>query len=161
MCGIIGQINNNQNIDVSVFDKMRDTMIHRGPDGFGTEVLNDGLVAFGHRRLSIIDLTDHAKQPMCNEDQSVWLTFNGELYNFLSLKNELLNKGHIFVSNSDSEVLVHGYEEWGMNGLLQRIKGMFSFAICQSWLIYMKIKTAALNLEAKEFFLSMVLTELL
>jgi asparagine synthase (glutamine-hydrolysing) len=129
MCGIIGQINKNQKINVSVFDKMRDTMIHRGPDGFGTEVLNDGLVAFGHRRLSIIDLTDHAKQPMCNENQSVWLTFNGELYNFLTLKNELLEKGHIFLSNSDSEVLVHGYEEWGMNGLLQRIKGMFSFAI--------------------------------
>jgi asparagine synthase (glutamine-hydrolysing) len=129
MCGIIGQINKNQKINVSVFDKMRDTLIHRGPDGFGTEVLNDGLVSFGHRRLSIIDLSDHAKQPMCNEDKTIWLTFNGELYNFMSLKNELVNKGHIFVSNSDSEVLIHGYEEWGMRRLLERIKGMFSFAI--------------------------------
>jgi asparagine synthase (glutamine-hydrolysing) len=129
MCGIIGQINKNKKIDVSVFDRLRDILVHRGPDGFGTEILNDGKVALGHRRLSIIDLTDHAKQPMCNEDQTVWLTFNGELYNFLSLKKDLIDKGHKFVSNSDTEVLIHGYEEWGIEALLKKIKGMFSFAI--------------------------------
>jgi len=129
MCGIIGQINKKQKVNVIEFDRLRDILLHRGPDGFGTEILNEGKVALGHRRLSIIDLTDHAKQPMCNEDQTIWLTFNGELYNFLSLKNDLMNKGHKFVSNSDTEVLIHGYEEWGIEALLKKIKGMFSFAI--------------------------------
>jgi asparagine synthase (glutamine-hydrolysing) len=129
MCGIIGQINKKQKVDLTEFDRLRDILAHRGPDGFGTEMLNDGKVALGHRRLSIIDLTDHAKQPMCNEDQTIWLTFNGELYNFMSLKNDLIDKGHKFVSNSDTEVLIHGYEEWGIKALLKKIKGMFSFAI--------------------------------
>ncbi len=128
MCGIIGQISKSK-INLEEFDRIRDILYHRGPDGFGTEILNNGYVALGHRRLSIIDLTDHAKQPMCNEDGTVWLTFNGELYNFMSLKIELQKNGHIFISNSDSEVLVHGYEQWGLEGLLNRIKGMYSFAI--------------------------------
>lgn len=129
MCGIIGHINKNQKINLIEFDQLRDRLVHRGPDGFGTEVLNKGFLALGHRRLSIIDLTDFAKQPMCNEDQSIWITFNGELYNYKSLRDELILCGHRFVSNSDTEVLIHGYEEWGITTLLERVKGMFSFAL--------------------------------
>ena len=130
MCGIVGQINYTRDkIDRVLFDSMRDTLIHRGPDGYGTELLHNESIAFGHRRLSIIDLSDDGKQPMCNEDNSVWITFNGEIYNFYILKKELVSKGHIFKSKSDTEVLIHGYEEWGIENLLKKIKGMFAFAI--------------------------------
>lgn len=130
MCGIVGQINYSRNkIDRVLFDSMRDTLIHRGPDGYGTELLHNDLIAFGHRRLSIIDLSDNGKQPMCNEDGSIWITYNGEIYNFYNLKKELVSKGHVFKSKSDTEVLVHGYEEWGIKNLLKKIKGMFAFAI--------------------------------
>ena len=82
MCGIIGHIHRHQPVDEVLFNKMRDTLRHRGPDGAGTELLDGGRVAFGHRRLSIIDLSEHGKQPMGNEDGTVWLTFNGEIYNY-------------------------------------------------------------------------------
>lgn len=129
MCGIIGQVNNNNSVDEILFNKMRDSFSHRGPDGYGTEFLNNGKTALGHRRLSIIDLSELGKQPMCNEDGTVWLTFNGEIYNFQDIKTELLKYNHIFKSQSDSEVLIHGYEQWGINILLSKIKGMFAFAI--------------------------------
>ncbi len=129
MCGILAQINRDVQIDTAVFDKMRDTMTHRGPDGFGTMVLHDGRVAFGHRRLSIIDLSTDGKQPMSNEDGQVWITFNGEVYNFQSLRDQLIRCGHIFRSKTDTEVLIHGYEEWGIEGLLERLKGMYAFVI--------------------------------
>lgn len=127
MCGIIGELQKSKPINFNQFNKLRDLMFHRGPDGAGTQCLNGDLIAFGHRRLSIIDLTKNAKQPMCNEDGSVWITFNGEIYNFQELKEELSN--HIFKSNSDTEVLIHGYEEWGIEKLLEKIKGMFAFGI--------------------------------
>jgi asparagine synthase (glutamine-hydrolysing) len=129
MCGILAQINRDALVDTVVFDRMRDTMTHRGPDGFGTTVLQEGRVAFGHRRLSIIDLSIDGKQPMSNEDGQVWITFNGEIYNFQPLREQLIRAGHIFRSRTDTEVLIHGYEEWGMEGLLQRLKGMFAFVI--------------------------------
>ena len=126
MCGIVGQINyTREKIDRVLFDTMRDTLIHRGPDGYGTELLHNDSIAFGHRRLSIIDLSDDGKQPMCNEDNSIWITFNGEIYNFYNLKKELVSKGHVFKSKSDTEVLIHGYEEWGIKNLLKKLKGMF------------------------------------
>lgn len=127
MCGIIGEIKRNGDIDIDHFNEVRDLLIHRGPDGCGTEILGKGNIAFGHRRLSIIDLSENGKQPMCNEDKSVWITFNGEIYNFLELKSQLRN--HEFKSNSDTEVLIHGYEEWGIDKLLSKIKGMFAFGI--------------------------------
>ena len=127
MCGIIGEIQKHENINLEHFNERRDLLFHRGPDGFGTEVLGDGNIAFGHRRLSIIDLSENGKQPMCNEDRTIWITFNGEIYNFRELKAELQN--HIFISNSDTEVLIHGYEEWGIEKLLYKIKGMFAFGI--------------------------------
>jgi len=128
MCGIIGEINRSATVDLNHFNGLRDRMFHRGPDGAGTELLEQGRIAFGHRRLSIIDLTDNARQPMCNEDASIWITFNGEIYNYKILKKELAKK-HTFVSNSDTEVLIHGYEEWGLPLLLKKLKGMFAFGL--------------------------------
>ena len=129
MCGILGQANTTATIDRGAFDRMRDTLRHRGPDGAGTQLLSGDRIALGHRRLSILDLSPSGAQPMTNENGDVWLTFNGEIYNYPALKRELLETGHRFASTSDSEVLIHGYEEWGIDGLLRRIKGMFAFGI--------------------------------
>lgn len=129
MCGIVGQINRAEPVDQQLFQRMRDTLAHRGPDGYHSQFLNDHRVALGHRRLSIIDLSESGRQPMSNEDGSLWLTFNGEIYNFRLLREQLVARGHCFQSQTDSEVLLHGYEEWGIEGLLARLKGMFAFAI--------------------------------
>ena len=128
MCGIIGFVSATKGIRPEVFNAMRDTMVHRGPDGMGSEFWKDGMVAFGHRRLSIIDLSNDGAQPMSNADQSIWLTFNGEIYNFQELKT-FLEKKYTFHSGTDSEVLIYGYQEWGIEGLLERIEGMFAFAL--------------------------------
>lgn len=128
MCGIIGQRNFREPVDVEAFIARRDAMIHRGPDGAGLHLSPDGSSALGHRRLSIIDLSDGGRQPMCNEDGTLWLTYNGEIYNYRSLRAELQDLGHHFRSATDSEVLLHGYEEWGQS-LLPRLEGMFAFAI--------------------------------
>ena len=104
---------------------MTDPLAHRGPDDFGYYV--DNTVGLGHRRLSIIDLsTGH--QPMFNEDGTVCIVFNGEIYNFAEIKAELVSKGHRFSSNSDTETIIHAYEEWG-KGCLKRLRGMFAFAL--------------------------------
>ncbi|MDH3259131.1 MAG: asparagine synthetase B, partial [Deltaproteobacteria bacterium] len=92
---------------------MRDALFHRGPDDAGLYVSDDGMVGLAHRRLAIIDLSPNALQPMQNEDGSVWIVFNGEIYNFPELKEDLVDKGHIFRSNSDTEVIIHAYEEYG------------------------------------------------
>ncbi len=102
-------------------------MVHRGPDDAGTVIIP--YIGLGHRRLSIIDLSPRAHQPMTNEDRTVWLTFNGEIYNFPELRHDLESAGHRFASQTDSEVLIHGYEEWAIEGLLERINGMFAFAL--------------------------------
>ena len=129
MCGIVGQLKTNKQIDPEEFHAMRETLFHRGPDGAGTKFLQQNHIALGHRRLSIIDLSQHGKQPMCNEDGTLWLTFNGEIYNFQGIRQVLVQLGHKFKSKTDSEVLIHGYEEWGIRQLLSRIKGMFAFAL--------------------------------
>jgi asparagine synthase (glutamine-hydrolysing) len=132
MCGIAGIVSLEKGTPVkeSVLTKMRDTMIHRGPDGAGNWISSDKRVGLAHRRLSIIDLNAVASQPMCNEDGKVWITYNGEVYNHASLRKELLKKGHTFkTDHSDTEVLVHGYEEWGIEGLLRRIEGDYGFGI--------------------------------
>ena len=105
---------------------MNDQMVHRGPDQAGTFCAEG--ISLGHRRLSIIDLSEHGRQPMSNEDGSVRLVFNGEIYNFQDLAEELIAKGHQFASRSDSEVIVHGYEEYGLS-ILDKLRGMFAFAI--------------------------------
>jgi asparagine synthase (glutamine-hydrolysing) len=132
MCGIAGLLAYASDVraDDAVLTHMRDTMVHRGPDGAGNWISANGRVGLAHRRLSIIDLSDAAAQPMANEDGAVLVTFNGEIYNYRSLRTELVSAGHRFrTDHSDTEVLVHGYEQWGLNGLLQRIEGDFAFAL--------------------------------
>jgi len=122
MCGIAGYVGNG---DLQLLKRMCETMKHRGPDDEGFWV-GDG-VGLGHRRLSIIDLaTGH--QPMCNEDQTVWIAFNGEIYNYQELKGTLKRKGHTFETDSDTEVIIHAYEEYGSD-CPQYLRGMFAFAI--------------------------------
>ncbi|MCC6127008.1 MAG: asparagine synthase (glutamine-hydrolyzing) [Pirellulales bacterium] len=109
--------------------RMNDAMAHRGPDGEGIQLFTGArhAVGLGHRRLSIIDLAG-GKQPMCNEDCSVWITYNGEIYNYLELQKELQALGHRFRTRCDTETIVHAYEEWGA-GCVERLRGMFAFAI--------------------------------
>ena len=128
MCGISGIIQTYSPINPNVLNQMRDTVEHRGPDGASSWISPNGLVGLGHRRLSFLDLSDNGTQPLCNEDGTIWLTFNGEIYNYGELRLELQQLGHIFKSNTDSEVIVHGYEAWGVQ-VLHRLKGMFAFAI--------------------------------
>ncbi|MGN0975219.1 MAG: asparagine synthase (glutamine-hydrolyzing), partial [Gemmiger sp.] len=127
MCGIVGfaQKNHDRTAASGVIKAMADLIAYRGPDGEGYYV--DDSVALGHRRLSIIDL-EGGKQPMFNEDGSLVVVFNGEIYNFQTLRDELIAAGHTFASRSDTEVLLHGYEEWGRD-LPARLRGMFTFAI--------------------------------
>jgi len=129
MCGILAQFayDGTRPVDLDTLRAMADTMEHRGPDDADYRVR--GPVGLAHRRLSIIDLSAAGRQPMPNEDESVWLTFNGEIYNFPELRRELIGRGHRFRSNADSEVILHGYEEWGGPGCVERLRGMFGFVI--------------------------------
>ena len=106
---------------------MLDLQRHRGPDADG--LFDDAHAVLGHRRLAIIDLSPDARQPMANEDGTVWTVFNGEIYNYPELRAELVRAGHTFRTQSDTEVLVHGYEQWGVDGLVTRLRGMFGFAL--------------------------------
>lgn len=133
MCGIVGAIslgNSAFQITENYITRMRDTMRHRGPDGAGTWVSADGKVGLGHRRLAIIDLSNAAAQPMCNRDRSLWITFNGEIYNHAEIRRELEHKGHRVwkTDHSDTEVVLRAFEEWGID-CLKRFRGMFAFAI--------------------------------
>ena len=125
MCGFVGFVGGTDN-QSEVLTKMMDRIVHRGPDMGGQFI--DGRVALGFRRLSILDLTEAGAQPMANEDGSVVIVFNGEIYNFQELTAELMRAGHIFATRSDTEVLLHGYEQWGKE-MLQKLRGMFTFAI--------------------------------
>jgi asparagine synthase (glutamine-hydrolysing) len=128
MCGIVGLWTARAPVNVDRFGPMLDSLAARGPDGHGIRVLDDGSLLLGHRRLSIIDLSEAGSQPMTNEDGTIWLTFNGEIYNYRKLRGELERKGHCFRSQSDSEVIIHAYEEWGVDCVL-RFRGIFAFGI--------------------------------
>jgi asparagine synthase (glutamine-hydrolysing) len=131
MCGICGIYNKSSaEIYPENIVKMRDVMLKRGPDDSGLYIAPH--IGLGHRRLSIIDLSAAGHQPLSNEDNTIWMVYNGEIYNFLELRDRLIEKGHIFRSRTDTEVLVHGYEEWGIEDLLKEINGMFAFAIWDS-----------------------------
>lgn len=126
MCGICGIFDRSgEPIDRVTLEQMNTVIQHRGPDGYGYFV--DGGIGLGHRRLSIIDL-DGGAQPMANEERTLQVVFNGEIYNYVELREELKALGHRFKTNSDTEVLVHAYEQWG-EGCVNRFNGMFSFAI--------------------------------
>ncbi len=120
-CGFTGEVANREQL----LHAMAERITHRGPDSDGYYM--DDSIAMGFRRLSIIDL-DAGHQPLYNEDKTLVLTFNGEIYNYRDLRRELLDAGHVFATESDSEVLLHGFEEWGEE-LLPRLRGMFGFAI--------------------------------
>lgn len=124
MCGIVGFCSKEEDKGITI-KKMADRIIHRGPDQEGYYI--DEFIALGHRRLSIIDL-DNGTQPMFSKDNSLVLVFNGEIYNYIELKQELEKKNYKFETNSDTEVLLHGYEAWGKN-LPKKLRGMFAFAI--------------------------------
>jgi len=130
MCGIAGIFTLERPTtaeDIAAVKRMMAAQVHRGPDGEGLYQASHAVL--GHRRLSIIDLSDAGRQPMSNEDGTVWVTYNGEIYNFALLRDELILLGRHFKSRTDTEVLVHGYEEWGIEGLLYRLRGMFAFAL--------------------------------
>lgn len=127
MCGICGQYNFGEPAPVAYADikAMMDSIAHRGPDDEGHHI--DGPLGLGFRRLSIIDLSG-GHQPMSDQDESVWVVFNGEIYNFQELRRELQSFGHVFRTNSDTEVIIHGYKQWG-DEVLNRLNGMFGLAI--------------------------------
>ena len=128
MCGIVGFTGLRAERE-QILKQMMDAIVHRGPDGEGS-YFGEG-VALGHRRLSILDLSGGA-QPMFNEDKAIAVVFNGEIYNFMELRQQLVQAGHVFATDhSDTEVLLHGYEEWG-EAMLQKLRGMFAFAIWDS-----------------------------
>src|SRR3954454_18043122 len=127
MCGICGKLSfePGKRVSKDLLLDMAGTIAHRGPDDEGYYL--DQELGLGFRRLSIIDLnTGH--QPISNEDGSVWIVFNGEIYNFKELRDQLESKGHIFKTKTDTEVIVHLYEQYGTN-CLERLRGMFAFAI--------------------------------
>ena len=128
MCGILGWLRSPGESSERELRAAADLIAHRGPDDRGTYEDTSVGLALGHNRLSIIDLSAAGHQPMRNEDDSVVLVFNGEIYNFRELRDQLVSAGHTVRSKTDSEVLVHGYEEWG-DGLVERLCGMFAFAI--------------------------------
>src|SRR5258708_6588820 len=127
MCGISGimDITGRRPIDSGLLRRMTDSIAHRGPDGSGFHLAPG--IGLGHRRLAIIDVAG-GHQPLFNEDGSVAVSFNGEIYNFQALADELTEKGHRFRTHSDTEVIVHAWEEWGAD-CLRRFRGMFAFAL--------------------------------
>jgi len=149
MCGICGEIDFSNGVSVRPIQRMCKVLAHRGPDDEGAVFIkgnqyfevkdssefsmdkNGFEVALGHRRLSIIDLSPAAHQPMSNEDGRIWIVLNGEIYNFQEIREELKKNGHSFKSKSDTEVILHAYEEWGVE-CLNHFRGMFAFAIWDS-----------------------------
>src|SRR5256712_5854483 len=127
MCGIVGIVNVDprETVDEACLKRMRDLLRHRGPDGDGIWI--DGPVGLGHRRLAIVDVAG-GHQPMTNEDQTVWIVFNGEIYNHAALRPELQARGHRYRTRSDTETIIHLYEEEGER-CVERLQGMFAFAI--------------------------------
>jgi len=144
MCGIVGTYvfgSSPFTISESYISAMSDAMQHRGPDGAGSWISPDRKVGFGHRRLAIIDLSESANQPMTNEDESIWMIFNGEIYNHADIRTELEKTGHHTwrTDHSDSEVIIHAFEEWGID-FLHRLRGMFAIVLWdvrkrQLWLV--------------------------
>ncbi len=131
MCGICGIFEYGRatgGVTWDVVSAMRDTMVHRGPDDAGTWISADRRVGLGHRRLSIVDLSAAGHNPMTNETRDVWITFNGEIYNHEKLRPRLVERGHVYRSRTDTETIVHLYEEEGAD-LVHRLEGMFAFAI--------------------------------
>jgi asparagine synthase (glutamine-hydrolysing) len=127
MCGIVGIIDK-KGVDKDTLMEMCDSLIHRGPDDSGLWMNLNKTIGLAHRRLAILDLSDAGRQPMSDCEGTIWLTFNGEIYNFQTIKAELEKKGHTFKSNSDTEVVLKAYKEWGTD-CIKEFNGMFAFGI--------------------------------
>jgi asparagine synthase (glutamine-hydrolysing) len=144
MCGIVGALTFKDSaffITETYINRMRDTMLHRGPDGAGVWIAENGRIGLGHRRLAIIDLSTTAAQPMCNEDGTLWLSFNGEIYNHVDIRAELEQIANYpwKTDHSDTEVILHAFEQWGIH-CLNKFRGMFAMALWDAkarelWLI--------------------------
>lgn len=128
MCGIVGIWSSGKEINKVVLDSMAEALAHRGPDDSGSYIDKSSNLGFAHRRLSIVDLSPLGHQPMSNDDGSIWITYNGEVYNFKDIRKELFQKGYKFKSNSDTEVVLKSYEEWGIE-CVHKFIGMFAFGI--------------------------------
>ena len=128
MCGIVGFCSNYKRTDVEVLTSMRDALTHRGPDDMGTYIDTENNVGLAHRRLSILDLSPLGHQPMSNEKGSIWVTYNGEIYNYKEVREELIRIGYTFKSNSDTEVLIKAFEQWGIE-CINKFIGMFAIAV--------------------------------
>jgi asparagine synthase (glutamine-hydrolysing) len=130
MCGIAGIYNlNNQSVDKYLLKRMTDIIKYRGPDDEGFYYSDN--IGLGHRRLSIIDLSSAGHQPMSNDDETIWIVFNGEIYNYIELREELINSGYKFTTSTDTEVIIKAYEKWGEE-CLKNFDGMFAFALWDS-----------------------------
>ena len=144
MCGIAGIIRfNGSTILTNEIDELTDSLAHRGPDGRGTWFNQNKNIALGHRRLSILDLSDSGHQPMISKDGFLTLVLNGEIFNFIEIKNELKAKGHTFISQTDTEVVLTAYKQWGLK-MLDKFNGMWAMAIYNS-------KTHCLTLSRDRF----------
>ena len=128
MCGIAGIVNLNGNVNVPLIKKMGDKIRHRGPDDEGIWISDCKRIGLAHRRLSIIDLSSTGHQPMLDSTNNYVIVYNGEIYNYLDIKKQLMDKGHIFNSSSDTEVILNSYREWGTN-CIEKFNGMFAFAL--------------------------------
>ncbi len=127
MCGICGNINLKEGPppSITLIKKMIESLYHRGPDSSG--YYRDKIASLGHSRLAIIDLNSGA-QPLSNEDETIWITFNGEIFNYLELRDDLISRGHIFKTKSDTETIVHAWEEWGTD-CFNRLNGQWALAL--------------------------------
>lgn len=131
MCGIAAIISNNV-VEKQSVEKMLEVILHRGPDNVGSKVLNNGKVILGHRRLSIVDLSNAGNQPMSYLNGRYWITYNGEIYNYIELRKELQLKGYRFLSNTDTEVIMAAYDCWGAQ-CLNKFNGMWAFVIVDTF----------------------------
>ena len=113
MCGILGIQTKTLPVSTQLLEEMTRTLAHRGPDAQKCEFFPEHNVGLGHTRLSIIDLTESGSQPMSNREGSIWIVFNGEIYNHVQLRQQLQSRGHKFSGSSDTEVIIHSYQEWG------------------------------------------------
>ena len=133
MCGILGYVLD-QNVDTlneEVIKSAIEKIHHRGPDHTGFWFSKDGKLALAHKRLSIIDTSHNANQPLLSSQRNMSIIFNGEIYNYQNLRQELINQNYKFKSTSDTEVILNGYQAWGKN-LFKKLEGMFAFAIFDS-----------------------------
>src|SRR5262245_51935384 len=130
MCGIIGVVSRRP-VERDLIVQMRDSLRHRGPDDRGVWQSDDGRVTLGHRRLAIVDLSQRGHQPMSDRSGKLWITFNGEIYNYRELRRQLEARGYLFRTATDTEVILEAYREWGRD-CLTRLNGMFAFGLYDS-----------------------------